>query len=141
MTDFELLRTRGPAAALHERLVSDPALPQIWWHDVTAPALVLGSAQDASVVDLPACRDAGVDVIRRRSGGGAVLLLPDEVVWFDVIVPSAHPLFVSDVRASMVWLGTHLQAMLPASQVRSLTSTTRPNPIVTGFAYFLSRLA
>jgi lipoate---protein ligase len=117
VTDFELLRTQGPAAALHERQLPDPALAQIWWHDVTTPALVLGSAQDASVVDLRACQDAGVDVIRRRSGGGAVLLLPGEVAWFDVIVPSAHPAWRSDVRASMVWLGTHLRAVLGAGTV------------------------
>ena len=117
MTEFELLRTEGSAAALHERQVPDPALPQIWVHDVTTPALVLGSAQDASVVDREACRDGGVDVVRRRSGGGAVLLLPGEVVWFDVIVPSTHPGWIADVRASMVWLGEHLRAALGAGTV------------------------
>lgn len=115
--DFVVVRSRGPASDLHERPVPDPATPAIWWHDVTSPALVLGSAQDQSVVDAAACRAAGVDVIRRRSGGGAVLLLPGEVVWFDVIVPLAGtggpghgPM--SDIRRSMVWLGERLRDVM-----------------------------
>ena len=30
--------------------------PTIWWHEVTAPALVLGSSQDESTIDRDACR-------------------------------------------------------------------------------------
>ena len=56
--------------------------------EVDRPALVLGSTQRAEVVDERACADAGVEVVRRRSGGGAVLLEPGAVVWFDVVVPA-----------------------------------------------------
>lgn len=112
MHEFELVRSLGSAAELHERPIPDPAHPLIWWHDVTSPALVIGSAQDASTIDAGACTRAGVEVVRRRSGGGAVLLMPGEVVWFDVIVPFGAIEVVSDVRASMVWLGEHLRAIL-----------------------------
>ena len=108
VSDFGLLLTRGGAAELHERAVPDPVVPVVWWHEVTTPALVLGSSQDASVVDVDACRRAGVDVVRRRSGGGAVLLIPGEVVWFDVIVPVGLVPEIADVRGSMVWLGRRL---------------------------------
>ena len=37
-------------------------------------------------VDLEACAGAGVEVVRRRSGGGAVLVEPGSVVWVDVLV-------------------------------------------------------
>jgi lipoate-protein ligase A len=83
----------------------DPARCEIWQHDVTSPALVLGSTQDDSIVDAVACRRAGVDVVRRRSGGGAVLLRPGEVTWIDVIVPAGTTGWATDVHAPMVWLG------------------------------------
>jgi lipoate-protein ligase A len=85
-----------------------PASREIWRHDITAPALVLGSTQDPSVVDIEACRRAGVEVVRRRSGGGAVLLVPGEVTWLDVIVPAATPGWSDDVHGPMVWLGNGL---------------------------------
>jgi hypothetical protein len=114
---FAVRRSSGPAAELHHRPIPDPAVPVIWWHDVTVPALVLGSAQDGSVVDLDACRAAGVDVVRRRSGGGAVLLVPGECVWFDVIVPIGTIAAIADVRTSMVWLGRHLRAAVGIGSV------------------------
>jgi lipoate---protein ligase len=105
---YRLVRSRSTAADFHGRTVPDPAPREIWQHDVTAPALVLGSAQDPSVVDPDACRRAGVDVVRRRSGGGAVLLMPGEVTWIDVIVPTGAPGWSDDVHGPMIWLGRHL---------------------------------
>lgn len=94
------------ALALPLPLPEDGALPRTAWvFAVEHPALVLGSAQPASTVDAEACRDAGVEVARRRSGGGAVLLLPGEVVWIDLIVPVGDPLWLDDIGQSMWWVG------------------------------------
>ncbi|MGD9702079.1 MAG: hypothetical protein AB7Q42_06765 [Acidimicrobiia bacterium] len=76
-----------------------------WVFSVERPALVLGSTQAADVVDAEACRAAGVEVARRRSGGGAVLLVPGEVVWVDLVVPAGDPLWLDDVGRSMWWVG------------------------------------
>jgi lipoate-protein ligase A len=65
---------------------------------VSAPALVLGSTQPAVEAD-------GVEVVRRRSGGGAVLLRPGETVWVDVVVPADDPRWTDDVGRSFWWLG------------------------------------
>jgi lipoate-protein ligase A len=55
------------------------------------------------MLDLDACAEAGLEVVRRRSGGGAVLLRPDAVVWIDLVLPrGAVP---DDIRASMEWAG------------------------------------
>lgn len=75
---------------------------------MTRPALVLGSTQSRDVVDDQACRSRGIEVVRRRSGGGAVLLNPGEVNWIDVIMPSGAPGWSHDVHGPMVWLGGHL---------------------------------
>jgi lipoate-protein ligase A len=73
--------------------------------EVDRPALVLGSAQRDDVVDRDACAAAGVDVVRRRSGGGGVLLIPGEMLWLDVVIPRADPLWDDDVARAMWWLG------------------------------------
>ena len=105
---YQLLRSSDSAAAFHARVVPDPARPEVWWHQVDSPALVLGSSQDDSIVDLDACDRRGVDVVRRRSGGGAVLLVPGEVTWLDVIVPAGSAGWSPDVHRPMAWLGRHL---------------------------------
>lgn len=77
----------------------------LWWCRVETPALILGSSQDAADVDADAARAAGLDVVRRRSGGGLVPVFPDGTVWIDVTIPRHDPLWVDDVTRSMTWLG------------------------------------
>lgn len=112
---YSLSRWRGSAAAFHARAVTAPVEPAVWVFEVAAPALVLGSSQPWEAADAVACAAEGVEVVKRRSGGGAVLLGPGEVVWFDVVVPTAelHGVGVGDdVGASMVWLGRAVAAAL-----------------------------
>ncbi len=68
-------------------------------------AVVLGSAQRDDAVDPGACAAAGVAVVRRRSGGGAVLVGPGEQVWLDVFVPAGDRRFEADVSRAAWWLG------------------------------------
>ncbi len=75
------------------------------WCEVTSPALVLGSAQSLATVDLESCAEQGIDVVRRRSGGGAVLTWPSEMIWLDVVVPAGDRVWDDDVGRSMWWLG------------------------------------
>lgn len=77
----------------------------IW--NVTIPdnALVLGSSQNEDVVDLVACAQAKVDVVHRRTGGGAVYLATGEHLWVDVVVPRGDDLWSDDVVVSSQWLG------------------------------------
>jgi lipoate---protein ligase len=96
---------QGSAAEFHARTVEEPAQRGVWWSSVDRPALVLGSAQRPEVADAHALAAAGVELVRRRSGGGAVLLVPGEVVWADVIVPAGDPLWDDDVGRAAHWLG------------------------------------
>ncbi len=66
----------------------------------TVPAVVLGSTQPA-----PSPQEV-IDVVRRRSGGGAVLVTPDDPLWVDVDLPVGDPLWSDDVGASFGWLGS-----------------------------------
>ena len=92
-----------------------PALTRaVWWCQVTQPALVLGSSQSLDDVDVAAARDAGINIVRRRSGGGAVWVHPHDAVWIDVTIPRTDSLWTDDVTTSMLWLGeVFRQALAP----------------------------
>jgi len=75
-------------------------------------AVVIGSAQAADDFDAGRLKTAGVDLVRRRSGGGAVLVSPGAQVWIDVFVPSGDELADKDVGNSFYWLGELFAAAL-----------------------------
>lgn len=93
----------GSAAEFHSLDVHGPR--SVWLCEVTAPALVLGSSQPDSDVDSEVARRTGLDIVRRRTGGGAVYVHPTESIWIDVTIDRDDPLWVDDVSASMTWLG------------------------------------
>lgn len=105
-------RRREDAATFHARPLPAPVRREVWICESTGAALVLGSAQRDEVVDRPACAGAGVDVVRRRSGGGAVLVEPGSVLWVDVLLPTGDPLWVADVGHAFLWLGEAWAAAL-----------------------------
>lgn len=105
MTAWRVERVAGSAGELHARRLPEPLEPSVWVLEVERPALVLGSTQSDDVVDHDATTAAGVEVVRRRSGGGAVLLRPGEVTWVDVLVPTDHPRAEPDVGKAFAWLG------------------------------------
>lgn len=82
--DAQALLERG--ALLLQGLADDP-VPTLRWYRATTPALVLGRGQG----DLAAgIAGRGLTVATRYSGGGAVLLDQD-LLSLDVLVPSGHP--------------------------------------------------
>jgi lipoate-protein ligase A len=101
-----IVRRRGTVGELHGL---DPFAgpqvtgPLVWWFEPTSAAVVLGSRQQPELLDLDRCARLGLEVVRRRSGGGAVLVVPDDLVWVDVVLP--HGVAPDDVRGSMVWIG------------------------------------
>ena len=95
----------GPAAAFHRRPVSTELRRTVEVLQVDEPALVLGSTQPESDADGDALDAAGVALVRRRSGGGAVLLEPGGSTWVDVVIPHDDPLWADDVGVAFHWLG------------------------------------
>ena len=102
---WRIERRFGDAGLLHEFEPPAEAVPTLVRADVTRPALVLGSSQPEAVVDRAAAALAGLDVVRRRSGGGAVLLVPGEHVWVDVWVPAGDDLWREDLVAAALPVG------------------------------------
>ena len=114
MTDWVVEHHRGSAAELHALEVPGGGTPRVWVLEATAPAVVLGSTQSDDVVDAEAARAAGVAVVRRRSGGGAVWVGPGDPHWVDVIVPRGHALWTDDVGQAFLPIGRAWQGALAA---------------------------
>ena len=113
MGSVGVVRQRGTVAQLHaiDPFVGAPVdAPAVWWCDPIDAAIVLGSRQPPSTVDAEACAARGLAVVRRRSGGGSVLIRPESVVWIDLVAP--HGVAPDDVRGAMRWAGTLWQAAL-----------------------------
>ncbi|HEY2429799.1 MAG TPA: hypothetical protein VGI06_12765 [Acidimicrobiales bacterium] len=98
-------RLAGGAAEIHAAAVPTPARRLLRWCEPDRPALVLGSAQPDADVDAEGAVAAGLEVVRRRSGGSAVVVGPGRLVWADVIVPAGDPLWSDDVGVAPMWLG------------------------------------
>lgn len=100
----------APSASHARPLPAEPTRA-IWVFEPTVPALVLGSAQR---IEVP---PTAVEVVRRRSGGGAVLVVPGEVLWIDVLLPAGDPLWEEDVGQAFGWLGAVWAAALASLDV------------------------
>lgn len=101
-----LVTLAGSATDLHARVIpADLAGAEVWLFEPSGPALVLGSAQREWSADAAATAAAGVEVVRRRSGGGAVYVAPQRCLWLDVVVPRGDPRWSDDVREATYWLG------------------------------------
>ena len=92
------LHALDPFGASVDRVTPVQGL-EVWRCEPDSAAVVLGSRQAEGVVDHAACRRAGIGVAKRRSGGGAVLVVPDDIVWIDVI--ASRGWLPDDVRGSI----------------------------------------
>lgn len=103
---WRIERRSGGAQELHDAAASDPIDGRAVVIQLLArPALVLGSTQGVEDVDRGALGRAGVELARRRSGGGAVLLTPGDHVWVDLVVPADDLLAEDDVERAAWWVG------------------------------------
>lgn len=108
---------KGDAGALHDRPIEPVARVEVL--EIVRPAVVLGSTQSFDVVDADRAAESGFEVVRRRSGGGVVILQPGDHSWIDVTVPRGHALWHDDVERATWWLGevwcNVLQDVAPSS--------------------------
>ena len=117
---WAVARVRGTAAEVHGQPLPAQFTRTVRLVEVTERALVLGSTQ-------PGVPGRGVEIVRRRSGGGAVLVGPGHVVWADVFVPADDPLWEQDVGVAFHWLGDVWSAALRSL---GLTATSHRGPMV-----------
>ncbi len=97
--------TEGGAGSFHARELPTTPVPHLWWFRPETAAVVLGSTQNESVLDRKECARRHIDVVKRRSGGGVVLVGPDLTLWLDVLLPRDHVLWDDDIGRATWWLG------------------------------------
>lgn len=112
----------GRAGELHALDLLGADSPLVWVLEAVEPALVLGSAQPDGDVDRIAAARMGIEVVRRRSGGAAVLLQPGASSWIDVTLPRWHPRWTDDVRAASCWMGRAWSSALASHGVATTVS-------------------
>ena len=103
-----LFRTAsGDPADLHAAPLLDPPVERrVRWCHATSAAIVVGRGQPQpdGPGDLP--------VVRRVTGGGAVLVSPDGPAWADLTIPRSDPLWEDDVGQASWWVGAAWAAAL-----------------------------
>ena len=117
MTTWRYLDT-GPAPgavnmAMDEKLLAEAvkgcAVPILRFYTWDPPAVSLGRFQEvASSVNLAACRKHGIDIVRRITGGRAVLHRHE--LTYSVIAPVDNHLFPNDVLGTYKVLASGLLA-------------------------------
>ena len=106
-------RLHGPVSELLEAAEPPTAATRVARiHTVTGAGLVLGSTQSLDTADQIRAAAAGTEILRRRSGGGAVLLRPGGQVWVDFFVPASDPLWSDDVAHAAQWVGELWSAVI-----------------------------
>ncbi len=89
--------------------------------EVNSVAVVIGSSQPDSDIDSRCAKEMGVEIVRRRSGGGAILLVPGQHVWIDFWLPVGDALWLDDVVVAAGWLGELFVSALDDAAIGDLS--------------------
>jgi lipoate-protein ligase A len=118
MSSWHIRHVTGDVAAFHAReLPTDQRVAT--FSRAERPTLVLGSSQRLDSVDSEAADRHDIDIVRRRSGGGGVLLWPEEFVWLDLEIPASDEMWSDDVGRAMWWVGELWAAALADVEPRA----------------------
>jgi lipoate-protein ligase A len=112
--------------AIFEAVVAGRSPPTLRFYAWSPPCLSLGRGQPLADADLPACRAAGVDVVRRPTGGRAILHT-DELT-YSVTLLQSDPRAEGGVLESYRRLSKGLLAGLFQLGVPALQSVGQPKP-------------
>jgi lipoate-protein ligase A len=125
MTTWDTRRLTGTVQELHSvspQVLSLGARPHrlVQVLQPVDSAVVLGSTQSEQAVDRAAVTAAGTAVVRRRSGGSAVLVEPGSLLWVDLFLPAGDPLWDADVGRACWWVGEAWERALAACGLTGL---------------------
>lgn len=114
--------------AVAEAVGRGASRPTIRFYSWSPGAVTLGCFQSTDEVDVDACAQHGIDIVRRRTGGGAVYHDPEGEITYSVIAPER--MFGHDIPSSYRQVCGYV---IDALQLLGIGSRFRPvNDIVVG---------
>jgi len=100
--------TRGSAAneqlQIRETLATKVSAPSWLLYRYNKPAIILGAAQRPNEQQLARAVSQGVELVRRKSGGGAVMA-GAEMLSVSVFLPRHHPISTGSTVKAYHWIG------------------------------------
>ena len=127
----------GPASgarnmALDEALLLEVAAqPVLRFYSWRPFCLSLGYGQRCRLVEMQRLRARGYTLVRRPSGGGAILHAA-ELTW-SLVLPAGHPLAAGSLSAGYRRIGEVLYAALQSLGIEvGMTQEVTPNPVRSG---------
>ena len=124
MKGFAVRTVKASVADVHGAAFPSTIEREVWFIEPTDRAVVLGSTQDFDVLNHIEVARQGLVEVRRHSGGGAVVVVPESVSWFDLWLPAADPCFETDVSHSARWVGEAIVDALGALGVPASVATS-----------------
>jgi len=125
--------------ALLRKVIAGGSPPCIRFYRWKPAGLSLGRFQKIDKgVDLEACREYGVEVVRRLTGGEAVL--HDDEITYSIVIPFSHPSF--DGKGVIDTYKTISRALVKGLELSGVRSTmageapTRPDPEGQGVCFY-----
>lgn len=111
------VRPCAEQAWIEQQLARPVAAPiwQLWNYE--EPAIVLGCSQRRLLAS--ACTHSKIEVLVRRSGGGAVLVGP-WMLGFSIVLPVGHALAMPGLVASYEWIGELMAAVLREGGINAM---------------------
>lgn len=94
-----------------------PEKPLLRFYQWKPYALSLGYGQQHNAFNLVQCAEEGIDVVRRPTGGSAVLHA-DEVT-YSVVLPGIHPLFSLSIIELYEWVSRGIQRGLELFDIQT----------------------
>lgn len=124
--DIAAVRRASPAAEqawIVSTLQSEIARPaiRVWLYD--SPAVILGRSRRADPAIEQRARQAGLALLERLTGGGAVLA-GSWMIGATVILPPAHPRVEASIPGSFRWFGLAHAAWLDGAGIRVRTEAS-----------------
>ena len=111
-------------ALAHEANLKDWETPTIWVIEPKDTCLVLGkSEREKSYLNFEYIRENNLNLTTRQSGGGAVLVDPQDILWVDVFVPKNSQLWESDIAKASIGIGNAWNQALKEVKVSSSVYT------------------
>lgn len=86
------------------RQAAPGSTPVLSWSQAEPEALVLGFSQREALLNRQVVEEEALPIYQRHAGGTAVLVGQD-LLGLDVVLPTGHPLVLSDLVESYRWLG------------------------------------